>query len=88
MDRYDHILLEIIRNYRDLENDRKRIKLQTIERNFWKAIESDKELSVGQGRIGERVTRLYISGHIENKDGYFLTRKGKSQLESQFVGEE
>jgi hypothetical protein len=82
MDRYDCLILEIIKNHRDLDLDRSRIKLQNLERSFWKAIESDKELSVGKGKVGERITRLYIGGYIENKNGYYLTRKGKNQLET------
>ncbi len=81
MDRYDSLILEIIHQHKTQSVEREKIKLRSLERTFWKQIESDKELSVGQGRVGERITSLYVNGFIENKDGYVLTRKGKVQLE-------
>ncbi len=87
MDRYDGLIMDIIKNNRDTDNERSRIKLQNLERCFWKAIENDKELSVGQGKIGERITKLYIGGFIDNKNGYYLTRKGKTQLDAIYVTE-
>jgi hypothetical protein len=81
MDRYDSLILEIIQEHKAQSAQKEKIKLRNLERTFWKQIESDKDLSVGQGRIGERITKLYVNGLIENKDGYMLTRKGKVQLE-------
>jgi predicted transcriptional regulator len=81
MDRYDSLILEIIHDHKTQSTDKEKIKLRHLERTFWKQIESDKDLNVGQGRIGERITKLYVNGLIENKEGYMLTRKGKVQLE-------
>jgi len=80
MDRYDNLILEIIQKHREESATREKIRLRNLERNFWKQIESDSDLTLGQGRIGERITNLYLDGMIENKDGYVLTRKGKLQL--------
>jgi nucleoid-associated protein YejK len=82
MDRYDLLILDIIRTHRQQCPDRSRINLATLERTYWKAIESDKALSYGQGRIGERIARLYLAGYIENKNGYHVTRKGRAELEA------
>lgn len=81
MDKYDSLILEIIQTHKERSEDKKRIGLLNLERSFLKIIESDEELKVGHGRVGERITRLYINGLIENKNGYGLTRKGRSQLE-------
>lgn len=80
MDRYDNLILEIIQKHKDESSTREKIRLRNLERNFWKQIESDSDLTLGQGRIGERITNLYLEGLIENKDGYGLTRKGRIQL--------
>lgn len=81
MDRYDSLILEIIYNYHTEENRKERIKLRSLEQTFWEALKSDADLTVGKGRIGERIARMYVDGLIENKNGYRLTRKGRSQLE-------
>ena len=78
MDKYDFMILDIIQNFK-LENQN-HIKLSVLERNFWKRIEADTDLHVGQARIGERITNLYLDGLIQNKDGYTLTKKGREQL--------
>ncbi|MBM72340.1 MAG: hypothetical protein CL847_06115 [Crocinitomicaceae bacterium] len=78
MDKYDFMILDIIRNFK-LENQN-HIRLSVLERNFWKRIEADTDLHVGQARIGERITNLYLDGLIQNKDGYTLTKKGREQL--------
>ncbi len=83
MDRYDNLILEIIKKHKEESIDREKIRLRKLEKTFWKAVETDGELSIGQGRIGERITNLYLNGLIENKNGYGLTRKGRAQL--QFV---
>ena len=81
MDRYDNLILEIIKKHKEESIDREKIRLRKLEKTFWKAIETDGELSIGQGRIGERITNLYLGGLIENKNGYGLTRKGRAQLQ-------
>ena len=78
MDKYDFMILDIILNFK-IENQN-HIRLSALERNFWKRIEADTNLHVGQARIGERITNLYLDGLIQNKDGYTLTKKGREQL--------
>ncbi len=78
MDKYDFMIIDIIQNFK-LENQN-HIRLSVLERNFWKRIEADTDLHVGQARIGERITNLYLDGLIKNKDGYTLTKKGREQL--------
>ena len=80
MDRYDSLILEIIQKYKQESPERKRIRLRKLEKLFWEEVESDTDLSIGQGKVGERITKLYVNGLIENKDGYGLTRKGRLQL--------
>lgn len=80
MDRYESLILEIIHNYKLSNPERKKIRLRKLEKLFWEEVEANSELSISQGRIGERITKLYINGLIENKDGYGLTRKGRAQL--------
>lgn len=81
MDRYDRLILEIIQQFKEQNEMRERIRLRNLERKFWKEIERDKSMTVGQGKIGERITHLYLEGLIENKSGYTLTRKGKLHLQ-------
>ena len=78
MDKYDFMILDIIQNFKI--NNQNHIRLSVLERNFWKRIEADTDLHVGQARIGERITNLYLDGLIQNKDGYTLTKKGREQL--------
>tara|TARA_B100000902_G_C27201051_1_gene859077 strand:- start:717 stop:992 length:276 start_codon:yes stop_codon:yes gene_type:complete len=78
MDKYDFMIIDIIQNFK-LENQN-HIRLSVLERNFWKRIEADTDLHVGQARIGERITNLYLDGLIQNKDGYTITKKGREQL--------
>lgn len=80
MDRYDSLILEIIDNYHTKENRKERINLRSLEQSFWESIKTDADLTVGKGRIGERIARMYVDGLIENKNGYRLTRRGRSQL--------
>lgn len=80
MDRYDNLILEIIQTHKQESPERKKIHLRKLEKTFWQQVETDGDLSIGQGRIGERITNLYIEGLIENKNGYGLTRKGRVQL--------
>jgi hypothetical protein len=77
MDKYDFMILDIIKTHK-IENQ-SHIRLSVLERNFWKSIEADTNLHVGQARIGERITNLYLDGLIQNKDGYTLTKKGREQ---------
>ena len=78
MDKYDFIILDIIQAHKT--ENQSHIRLSVLERNFWKSIEADTNLHVGQARIGERITNLYLDGLIQNKDGYTLTKKGREQL--------
>ncbi len=77
MDKYDFMILDIIQNHKT--ENQSHIRLSVLERNFWKRIEADTNLHVGQARIGERITNLYLDGLIQNKDGYTLTKKGREQ---------
>jgi predicted transcriptional regulator len=83
MDKYDYLILDIIQNFK--ENNRELIRLAILEKTFWKRIENDVNLSVGQAKIGERITNLYLDGMIQNKGGYMLTKKGREELSCQFV---
>ena len=78
MDKYDYMILDIIQTYK--QEQQTHIRLAVLERNFWKRIEADTDLSVGQARIGERITKLYLDGMLQNKNGYTLTKKGREQL--------
>lgn len=73
MDKYDYMILDIIQTYK--QEQQAHIRLAVLERNFWKRIEADTDLSVGQARIGERITNLYLDGMLQNKNGYTLTKK-------------
>lgn len=79
MDKYDYLVLEIISVYKK-RNNFELIKLAELESVFWQRIERDTSLSVGQARIGERITKLYLDGYIQNKGGYLLTKKGREEL--------
>jgi hypothetical protein len=79
MDKYDLLLLDIIHNYKE-NGLRMNIGLHQMEKLFWKRIESHDSLTLSQARIGERITRLYLDSMVENKGGYCLTKKGRSQL--------
>jgi Mn-dependent DtxR family transcriptional regulator len=78
MDKYDYMILEVIQSHKERYGTY--ICLSDIEKNFWKRIQEDKSLSIGQARIGERVAQLYIKDLIQNKDGYMVTRKGREVL--------
>ncbi len=80
MDKYDSLILEIIQTHKQESPERKKIHLRKLEKLFWQEIETDPTLSIGKGRVGARITELYVNGFIENKNGYGLTRKGKLQL--------
>lgn len=81
MDKYDNLILDIIQKHREESIDKERIGLRLLEKIYWKELETDGDLSIGQGKVGERITKLYLNGMIENKKGYGLTRKGKVQLQ-------
>lgn len=81
MDRYDHLILDIIKTHQSKNGKKDFIRLRMLEEHFMKSIESDQKTAAQNGRIGERITRLYVSGYIENKNGYRLTRKGRGILE-------
>ena len=78
MDKHDLMILDIVQQHKKEMHEL--IRLSTLERNFWKRLEGDVTLSVGQARIGERITRLYLDGMIQNKNGYMLTKKGREAL--------
>ena len=82
MDRYDSLILEIIQKHKRQATDKSKIRLRSLEAKFWKEVESQSDLTLGQGKVGERITNLYLKGLIENKDGYGLTRKGRTQLDT------
>ena len=79
MDKHDLMILDIVHQHK--KEMQENIRLTSLERNFWKRIEGDVTLSVGQARIGERITRLYLDGMIQNKNGYMLTKKGREALQ-------
>ena len=83
MDKYDYLILDIIQEYK--ENHHELIRLSSIEQTFWKRIEDDVTLSVGQAKIGERITNLYLKGLIQNRSGYSLTKRGREELVEQLV---
>ncbi len=78
MDKYDYMILDVIQTHKQQFGSN--MRLSELENTFWKRIENDEALNIGQARIGERVTQLYIDDLIQNKDGYSLTRKGKEVL--------
>ncbi|MFZ6051266.1 hypothetical protein [Halocola ammonii] len=81
MDKYDYLLLDIINDHKDSKNDL--IDLTSLERTFWQTIENDDNLNIGQSRVGERITNLYLDNLIQNRNGYMLTKKGKQVLSYQ-----
>jgi len=83
MDKYDYLILDIILTHKRMNSEN--IRLGTLEEVFWKKIENDQALNIGYAKIGERVARLYLDGYIQNKNGYLLTRRGKEELNCQFV---
>jgi hypothetical protein len=82
MDKYDSLILEIIQQHKRKATDKSKIRLRSLETQFWKKVEAQSDLNLGNGRVGERITNLYLKGLIENKDGYGLTRKGRLELET------
>lgn len=81
MDKYDFLLLDIIQSHK--EEHASLINLNTLERSFWKRIENDDDLNIGDARVGERITNLFLDGLIQIKSGYTLTKKGKEELNYQ-----
>ncbi len=81
MDKYDYLLLDIIQSFK--EEHHTLINLATLERSFWKRIEHDDDLNIGDARVGERITNLFLEGLIQIKSGYTLTKKGKEELSYQ-----
>lgn len=81
MDKYDFLLLDIIQSHK--EEHSSLINLSTLERTFWKRIENDDDLNIGDARVGERITNLFLDGLIQIKSGYALTKKGKEELSYQ-----
>ncbi len=81
MDKYDNLILEIIHNHKLESKGKERMRLKHLESAFWKEIEADRNLSMGNSRVGERITKLFMAGYIEIKNGYGLTGKGRRTLE-------
>jgi hypothetical protein len=78
MDKYDYMILDVIHTYKQQHGTL--IRLGEIEVLFWKRIESESSISLSQAHVGERLARLYVTDHIQNKHGYSLTRKGREAL--------
>jgi hypothetical protein len=83
MDRYDYLLMDIILTYKRCNGEN--VRLSALEEQFWKRIETDHSLHIGNARIGERIARLYLDGYIQNKNGCSLTRRGKDELSCQII---
>lgn len=81
MDKYDYLILEIIREHKERSSEP--IKLIYLEKEFWRIIERDQSLTIGDARIGERITQLFLEGYIQLKDGYSLTKRGREELSYQ-----
>ena len=81
MDKYDYLILEIIREHK--EKSVEPIKLINLEKEFWRMIERDQSLTIGDARIGERITQLFLEGYIQLKEGYSLTKRGREELSYQ-----
>ena len=78
MDAYDFLILEVITSHKKTE--KLNIRLSELERIFWERIKENSALNVGMARLGERITKLYLSGYIENKNGYQVTKKGRKEI--------
>jgi len=83
MDKYDFLLLNIIEQHK--KENQQFIKLNVLEDKFWKRVETNDHLNIGQAKVGERITKLYLSDMVQNKDGYHLTKKGREALSFQLV---
>jgi predicted transcriptional regulator len=81
MDKYDYLILDIINSHKSTQEDL--IDLTSLERTFWHKIESDSDLNIGQSRVGERITNLYLDNLIQNRSGYMLTKRGTQVLSYQ-----
>lgn len=81
MDKYDYLILDIIQEHKQVHHDS--ISLANLEHFFWKRIEHDDSLSIGDARVGERITNLFLKGMIQIKDGYSLTKKGREEISYQ-----
>lgn len=82
MDKYDLLILDIIHSHKE-KGFSSNIRLADLEREYWKRIENDQALSIGHGRVGERITKLYIDEHIVNRNGYTLTKRGRVILQEE-----
>ena len=80
MDDFDLLLAETLRAQFNMQ--KKGLSLQELEQAYWQRLEHSKSQPGHRLRLGERITRLYLKGYIENKQGYVLTRKGKRFLET------
>ncbi len=84
MDTYDRLLLRIIATHNQSDK-MNRIKLRQLESKFWQEVAARASLRSNEGKLGERVARLYIQGFIENKEGYKLTRRGRNVLDEKVL---
>ncbi len=81
MDKYDYLILDIIQEHKQSQHGS--INLASLEHTFWKRIEKDDSLSIGDARVGERITNLFLKGMIQIKDGYSLSKKGREEISYQ-----
>lgn len=79
LDKYDYVILDIIHTYKK-EHKSELIKLNGIERIFWTRIENDTSRDITETQLGERIANLYLDDYICNRNGYALTKKGRSEL--------
>lgn len=86
LDKYDYVILDIIRVYKQ-NNKNELIKLPQLEAAFWSRIEHDDAHSTRSANMGARIAKLYLEGYIINKNnqGYRLTKKGKEELSYQEI---
>ena len=79
LDKYDYVLLDVIHTQKK-ENRNELIRLHAIERLFWSRLEGDDSQQLSETQVGERITKLYLSGYIQTRNGYGLTKKGREEL--------
>jgi hypothetical protein len=79
LDRYDYLILDIIHAHRK-QHRNATIKLGAIEHLYWSRLKHDHAYTSGDAQLGERIARLYLHGYIQNRQGYSVTRKGKSEM--------
>ena len=78
LDKYDHMILDIVATYKKEHSDH--IRLAVLERNFWKRIETDDELSVGGSEASHEEERRGARDRVEG-----CRERGEGDLEKFFV---